>query len=107
MKQFNYFENHGNENGSDDFTIVYGNINNDDSIIVGAEDTKKDAQEACNRLNTIIESLTRDKEELLGLFEKIQVAGQLAIHSGNEAIFGFLEHTLTLTKHIINKHSKK
>jgi len=58
-KKFYYFENHGNEDGTDDFTIIYGDQEGEfgEGIITGAEDTEEDAIEACKRLNGIIDSL--------------------------------------------------
>lgn len=54
---FNYFQNHGNESGTDDFTICFGDPNEEDHVITGAEDTEADAIEACKRLNSIIEKM--------------------------------------------------
>lgn len=54
-KIFYSFPNHGDEDGNNGFTIAYGDPSDDlDDVIVGAEDTEEDAQEACKRLNQII-----------------------------------------------------
>lgn len=56
--KFYYFENHGNEEGTDDFTIIYGDQEGEfgEGIITGAEDTEESAIESCKRLNEILKS---------------------------------------------------
>lgn len=55
---FYFFPNHGDDDGNNSLTIVYGDPTDDiDDIIVGAEDTEEDATEACRRLNNIIQPL--------------------------------------------------
>jgi hypothetical protein len=56
-KKFDFFQNHGNEDGNRDFTICYGDPDDLDNVIVGAEDTAEDAAEAVKRLNAILTSL--------------------------------------------------
>jgi DnaJ-class molecular chaperone len=53
--KFNYFENHGNDTDTDNFTICFGDPGESAHIIVGAEDTEDSAKEACKRLNEIME----------------------------------------------------
>lgn len=50
--KFNHFPNHDDERGH---TICYGDPDQDDHIVVGAENTEEDAEEACRRLNAIVE----------------------------------------------------
>lgn len=55
QRKFTYFPNHGDEDGRNCYTICFGDPGDDsfDEVIVGAEDTEEDAQEAVSRLNAI------------------------------------------------------
>ncbi len=53
-KKFNYFPNHGDEEGNNAWTIIYGDVADIDHIIVGAEDSERSAIEYCKRLNEIL-----------------------------------------------------
>lgn len=56
MKQkFEYFHNHGDDEGNNSLTICFGDSNEPDNIIVGCEDTEEDAIEAVKRLNAILD----------------------------------------------------
>lgn len=52
-KPFKFFPNHGDEEGRRGYTIIYGDVDDEDHIIVGAEDDEADAVMSCDRLNEI------------------------------------------------------
>lgn len=60
MKLFTHFPNHGDENGKNCYTISYGKTDGNE-IIVGAENTLSDANEAVRRLNKIIKQIAIDE----------------------------------------------
>lgn len=53
--KFEYFHNHGDEDGNNSLTICFGDSDETDHIIVTCEDTEEDAIEAVNRLNKILD----------------------------------------------------
>ena len=53
-KRFNYFHNHGDEDGNNSLTICFGDSDEPDHIIVTCEDTEEDAIECVKRLNDIL-----------------------------------------------------
>lgn len=61
--KFIYFENHGNEEGTGNFTIIYGDPEGDlgEGTITGVVDTEEEAIESCKRLNEIFESHTNER----------------------------------------------
>ena len=63
-KKFNVFPNHGDEDGRNGWTVCYGEVDDVDHIIIGAEDTKRGAQEMAKRLNGIIKIDAADKQEV-------------------------------------------
>lgn len=71
--KFYYFENHGNEDGTNNFTIIHGDQEGEfgEGVITGAEDTEEDAIEACKRLNEISDSLKVELTEAKRLLEGI------------------------------------
>jgi len=66
-KTFYWFENHGDDEGNNAYTICYGNEEEDnenaENFIVGCEDTEEDANEACRRLNSIVEPIRASLSE--------------------------------------------
>lgn len=74
MKKFYYFQNHGDDDGKNQFTICYGEPNDIDNIIVGSSDKKSFANESCNRLNKIIKQIAIDehKNDIYGLKTEIK-----------------------------------
>jgi len=72
-KRFFHFPNHGDEDGNNCYTICYGWPGDDDDvIIVGAEDTEEDANEARSRLNGIVEPLRASLSEERQRADKLQ-----------------------------------
>lgn len=54
-RKFEYFHNHGDDEGNNSLTICFGDPNEPDNIIVGCEDTEEDAVEIVKRLNGILD----------------------------------------------------
>lgn len=59
--KFEYFHNHGDEDGNNSLTICFGDSSEPDHIIVSCEDTEEDAIEAVKRLNEILDTSIKDK----------------------------------------------
>jgi hypothetical protein len=79
---FNYFRNHGDEDGNNSYTVIYGDPDSDDHVIITTCDTANDAQESCFRLDSIIGSIACAPEivaENLKLREALRQAESEAI----------------------------
>lgn len=61
--KFEYFHNHGDEDGNNSLTVCFGDSNELDHIIVGCHDTEQDAIESVQRLNTILDEFARQSVE--------------------------------------------
>lgn len=59
--KFEYFHNHGDDEGNNNLTICFGDSNEPDHIIVGCEDTEEDAIEVVTRLNAILDTYAQQK----------------------------------------------
>lgn len=60
--KFEYFHNHGDEEGNNSLTICFGDSDHEtDHIIVTCEDTEEDAIEAVKRLNGILDQQVKEK----------------------------------------------
>lgn len=59
-KKFEYFHNHGDEDGNNSLTVCFGSANDPDNIIVSCEDKESDAIEAVKRLNEILDTYLKD-----------------------------------------------
>ena len=111
-KHFYYFENHGNEDGTDNFTIIYGDQEEDygNGEITGAEDTEEQAIEACKRLNSIVSPILSDREELLKALENLSKANArmaqwiVSNDQSGKAFTGMAEHAESIS--ILSKHRK-
>jgi cAMP phosphodiesterase len=70
--KFEYFHNHGDEDGNNSLTVCFGDPDQLESIIVTCEDTEEDAVEAVKRLNNILDEYAAQcvaeyKEKLKGM----------------------------------------
>lgn len=70
MRKFTYFPNHGDENGKREWTICYGNYNDDDCVIVTAVDTKKEAIITCRNLN---KEIVKPRKEICAEGKRLMV----------------------------------
>lgn len=70
--KFEYFHNHGDDEGNNSLTICFGDSNEPDHIIVGCEDTEEDAIEVVTRLNAILDTYAQQK--LDEFKEKLKIA---------------------------------
>jgi len=70
--KFEYFHNHGDEEGNNSLTICYGDSSEPDHIMVTCEDTEEDAIEAVRRLNVILDTYAQQKVDEFK--EKLKIA---------------------------------
>jgi len=62
-KKFEYFHNHGDEEGNNSLTICYGDANDPYHIIVGTANIEEEAIEAVQRLNEILSAQSKHEVE--------------------------------------------
>lgn len=85
--KFEYFHNHGDEDGNNSLTVCFGDSDEPDHIIVTCEDTEEDATEVVKRLNEIInqhaqQAVNEYKEKLKAEIRHVRSKSNFEISGG-------------------------
>lgn len=109
--KFNYFPNHGDEEGRNGFTIYYSDHEDEDDpeeYLVGAEYTEEEAIEVCARLNGILVAYSaQQNKELREKVEAMQNAMKEFIDKLNSSGIGVFTTVRAKFESILNQIDKE